>query len=276
MSFSRLFQPRNGVFRLIDEEPEKADAPGAAVLTETNGCVTMDHIRFGYLPGQTIIHDLSLKAPGGCTVAIVGHTGAGKTTLINLLMRFYDPQSGVIAVDGKNIQELTRKSLRLSYAMVLQDTWLFSGTIFENIAYGRPDATMEEVIAAAKAAHIHSYITRLPDGYNTLINEGRSEHFSRPKAADDHRTRHAAGCQNADFRRSDLQRGYPNGNENPGCYAGTDEGENCFVIAHRLSTIQNADTILVVDGGDIVEQGTHRELMAKNGYYAALYNAQFQ
>ena len=159
------------IFELMDEEPEAADAPDAIVLEDTKGNVSMEHIRFGYLPGQTIIHDLSLTAPGGSTVAIVGHTGAGKTTLINLLMRFYNPQSGVITVDGKDIQSLTRKSLRLSYAMVLQDAWLFSGTIFENIAYGKPDATMEEVVAAAKAAHIHSYISRLPDGYQTIINE---------------------------------------------------------------------------------------------------------
>lgn len=270
------FSAAERVFRLIDEEPEKADAPGAAVLTETKGCVTMDHIRFGYLPGQTIIHDLSLKAPGGCTVAIVGHTGAGKTTLINLLMRFYDPQSGVIAVDGKDIQQLTRKSLRLSYAMVLQDTWLFSGTIFENIAYGRPDATMEEVMAAAKAAHIHSYISHLPDGYNTLINEDGLNISQGQKQL---LTIARAMLLDAKMLILDEATSNVDTQTEMKIQAAMQElmkGKTCFVIAHRLSTIQNADTILVVDGGDIVEQGTHRELMAKNGYYAALYNAQFQ
>ena len=236
----------------------------------------MEHIRFGYLPGQTIIHDLSLTAPGGSTVAIVGHTGAGKTTLINLLMRFYNPQSGVIAVDGKDIQSLTRKSLRLSYAMVLQDAWLFSGTIFENIAYGKPDATMEEVVAAAKAAHIHSYISRLPDGYQTIINEDGLNISQGQK-----QLLTIARAMLLDAKMLILDEATSNVDTQTEKKIQTAmkelmKGKTCFIIAHRLSTIQHADTILVVDGGDIVEQGTHSELMQKNGRYAALYNAQFQ
>ena len=264
------------VFRLMDEPPEAADAPDAAVLEETAGNVAMDHIRFGYLPGQTIIHDLTLRAPGGTTVAIVGHTGAGKTTLINLLMRFYDPQGGVISVDGKNIQSLTRKSLRLSYAMVLQDAWLFSGTIFANIAYGKPGATLEEVTAAAKAAHIHSYISRLPDGYNTVINEDGLNISQGQKQL---LTIARAMLLDAKMLILDEATSNVDTQTEKRIQAAMQElmrGKTCFIIAHRLSTIQNADTILVVDGGDIVEQGTHRELMARNGRYAALYNAQFQ
>lgn len=270
------FAAAERVFRLIDESPEPPDVPGAETLTETDGNVSMDHIRFGYLPGQTIIRDLSLRAPGGSTVAIVGHTGAGKTTLINLLMRFYDPQSGIIAVDGRDIQGLTRKSLRLSYAMVLQDTWLFSGTIFENIAYGRPDAALEEVTAAAKAAHIHSYISRLPDGYDTVINEDGLNISQGQKQL---MTIARAMLLDAKMLILDEATSNVDTQTEMKIQAAMQElmkGKTCFVIAHRLSTIQNADTILVVDGGDIVEQGTHRELMAKGGYYAALYNAQFQ
>ena len=264
------------VFRRMDEEPEAADAPDAIVLEDTKGNVSMEHIRFGYLPGQTIIHDLSLTAPGGSTVAIVGHTGAGKTTLINLLMRFYNPQSGVIAVDGKDIQSLTRKSLRLSYAMVLQDAWLFSGTIFENIAYGKPDATMEEVVAAAKAAHIHSYISRLPDGYQTIINEDGLNISQGQK-----QLLTIARAMLLDAKMLILDEATSNVDTQTEKKIQTAmqelmKGKTCFIIAHRLSTIQHADTILVVDGGDIVEQGTHSELMQKNGRYAALYNAQFQ
>ena len=264
------------VFRLMDEEPEAADAPDAIVLEDTKGNVSMEHIRFDYLPGQTIIHDLSLTAPGGSTVAIVGHTGAGKTTLINLLMRFYDPQSGVIAVDGKDIQSLTRKSLRLSYAMVLQDAWLFSGTIFENIAYGKPDATMEEVVAAAKAAHIHSYISRLPDGYQTIINEDGLNISQGQK-----QLLTIARAMLLDAKMLILDEATSNVDTQTEKKIQTAmqelmKGKTCFIIAHRLSTIQHADTILVVDGGDIVEQGAHSELMQKNGRYAALYNAQFQ
>ena len=270
------FAAAERVFRLIDESPEPPDVPGAEVLAETGGNVSMEHIRFGYLPGQTIIRDLSLRAPGGSTVAIVGHTGAGKTTLINLLMRFYDPQDGVIAVDGRDIQGLTRKSLRLSYAMVLQDTWLFSGTIFENIAYGRPDATLEEVTAAAKAAHIHSYISRLPDGYNTIINEDGLNISQGQKQL---LTIARAMLLDAKMLILDEATSNVDTQTERKIQAAMQElmkGKTCFVIAHRLSTIQNADTILVVDGGDIVEQGTHRELMEKGGHYAALYNAQFQ
>ena len=191
-------------------------------------------------------------------------------------MRFYNPQSGVIAVDGKDIQSLTRKSLRLSYAMVLQDAWLFSGTIFENIAYGKPDATMEEVVAAAKAAHIHSYISRLPDGYQTIINEDGLNISQGQK-----QLLTIARAMLLDAKMLILDEATSNVDTQTEKKIQTAmqelmKGKTCFIIAHRLSTIQHADTILVVDGGDIVEQGTHSELMQKNGRYAALYNAQFQ
>ena len=264
------------VFRTMDEKPEPADVPGALPLPHKEGRVEMSHIRFGYLPGQEIIHDLSLKAPAGSLTAIVGHTGAGKTTLINLLMRFYDPQGGVISIDGHDIQQVTRKSLRLSYAMVLQDTWLFSGTIRDNIAYGRPDATMEEVVEAAKAARIHNYIMALPQGYDTLITEdginisqGQKQlmTIARAMLLDANMLILDEATSNVDTRTEQQIQS---------AMRQLMKDKTCFVIAHRLSTIQNADNILVVDGGDIVEQGTHAQLMAKGGIYAGLYQSQFQ
>ncbi len=264
------------VFRLLDEPVEPADAPDAVVLDHVKGDVRMEHIRFGYTPDKIIIRDLNLNAPAGSTIAIVGHTGAGKTTLINLLMRFYDPQDGVISVDGKDIQHVTRKSLRLSYAMVLQDTWLFNGTIFDNIAYGKPGATIEEVSAAAKAARIDSYIRKLPDGYQTYLNEdgvnisqGQKQllTIARAMLLDAKMLILDEATSNVDTR-TEIQ-----------IQAAMQElmkGKTCFIIAHRLSTIQHADNILVVDGGNIVEQGTHAELMAKGGFYAGLYRSQFQ
>lgn len=264
------------VFRTMDEEPEPADDPDAVTLAHEKGEAEMRHVRFGYLPEKEIIHDLSLKAPGGSLTAIVGHTGAGKTTLINLLMRFYDLQGGEIAIDGRNIRKVTRASLRLGYAMVLQDTWLFSGTIYENIAYGRPNATMDDVISAAKAAHIHEYISALPEGYQTALTEdginisqGQKQllTIARAMLLDANMLILDEATSNVDTRTEILIQG---------AMRKLMEGKTCFVIAHRLSTIQNADNILVVDDGDIVEQGRHDELLKKNGVYAALYYSQFQ
>ena len=264
------------VFRLIDEEPEPADAPGAVEADHVRGDVAMDHVHFGYDPGKTIIHDLSLHAPPGGLTAIVGPTGAGKTTLINLLMRFYDPQSGSITLDGRDIRQITRKSLRLSYAMVLQDTWLFTGTIFDNLAYGKKDAKLEDVQAAAKAARIHRYIMSLPQGYDTVLDEsgmnisqGQKQllTIARAMLLDAKMLILDEATSNVDTR-TEIQ-----------IQAAMRElmkDKTCFVIAHRLSTIQNADNILVVRDGDIVEQGTHRQLMEQGGFYASLYNSQFQ
>ena len=264
------------VFRLIDEEPEPADAPGAVEAVHVRGDVAMDHVHFGYDPDKTIIHDLSLHAPPGGLTAIVGPTGAGKTTLINLLMRFYDPQSGSITLDGTDIRQITRKSLRLSYAMVLQDTWLFTGTIFDNLAYGKRDAKLEDVQAAAKAARIHRYIMSLPQGYDTVLDEsgmnisqGQKQllTIARAMLLDAKMLILDEATSNVDTR-TEIQ-----------IQAAMRElmkDKTCFVIAHRLSTIQNADNILVVRDGDIVEQGTHRQLMERGGFYASLYNSQFQ
>ena len=263
------------VFSLLDAKPEAADAPDAKALTVTNGEVRMQDIHFGYRPDREIIHGLSLKAEGGSLTAIVGPTGAGKTTLTNLLMRFYDPQSGTITIDGQPIHDVTRRSLRLSYAMVLQETWLFTGTIRDNIAYGRPDATDGEVVAAAKAAHIHDFIMALPEGYNTVITEdgvnisqGQKQlmTIARAMLLNAHMLILDEATSNVDTR-TEIR-----------IQAAMRElmkGKTCFVIAHRLSTIQNADNILVVREGDIVEQGTHKELLEKNGFYANLYYSQF-
>ena len=264
------------VFRLIDEAPEPEDVPGAVSLGYVQGDVEMDHVRFGYRPDKTIIHDLCLRAEPGNLVAIVGPTGAGKTTIINLLMRFYDPDAGCIRLDGRPILQVTRKSLRLAYAMVLQDTWLFSGTIFDNIAYGKKNATMEEVVEVAKAAKIHSYISRLPEGYDTILSEdglnisqGQKQllTIARAMLLDAKMLILDEATSNVDTRTEmQIQEAMRN----------LMRGKTCFVIAHRLSTIQNADTILVVQDGDIVEQGCHRTLMERGGIYAGLYQSQFQ
>ncbi len=264
------------VFRLIDEEPEAADIPGAFVLPETAGDVRMEHVRFGYDPEKIIIHDLNLHAKPGSLVAIVGPTGAGKTTIINLLMRFYDPQSGTIRMDGHDSREITRKSLRAAYTMVLQDTWLFYGTIYENIAFSRPDATREEVIEAAKAARIHRFITQLPDGYDTIISgdgmnisQGQKQMLTIARAmlSDAKMLILDEATSNVDTRtEQQIQAAMRN----------LMKGRTCFVIAHRLSTIQNADEILVVQQGEIVEQGNHQQLMERGGVYAGLYRSQFQ
>lgn len=264
------------VFRLIDEPAEPADTPGSVVLQQVSGDVEMQHIRFGYLPEHTVIRDLSLHAPPGGLIAIVGPTGAGKTTIINLLMRFYDPQRGDILLDGRDIRSMTRRSLRLAYAMVLQDTWLFRGTVFDNIAYGKKDATQEEVEAAARAAGIHSYISHLPDGYQTMLNEngmnlsqGQKQMMTIARAMllDARMLILDEATSNVDTRTEQrIQQ----------AMRLLMQGKTCFVIAHRLSTVRNADSILVVRDGDIVEQGSHDELLEQSGVYAGLYRSQFQ
>ncbi len=264
------------VFRLLDEAEEVKDAENAAVLTDVKGDVALEHVSFGYVPGKTILHDVSLKAPAGRMVAIVGPTGAGKTTIINLLMRFYDVDSGQIRVDGKEIRSLTRASLRGAYTMVLQDTWLFGGTIYDNIAYGSDHASMEDVVAAAKAARIHSFIMSLPDGYRTVIGEdggniskGQKQMLTIARAylCDSRMLILDEATSNVDTTtEQQIQKAMRR----------LMADKTCFVIAHRLSTIQNADLILVVDGGDIVEQGTHRVLMDKKGFYYKMYHSQFE
>ncbi len=264
------------VFTLLNEEPEVADVPGAMPLVDVRGTVEMKGVRFGYTKERMIIKNLYMTAQAGSMTAIVGPTGAGKTTIINLLMRFYDVDAGGIYVDGKEGREFTRKSLRRAYAMVLQDTWVFGGTIFENIAYGREGATMEEVVAAAKAAHIHSYIMRLPEGYQTVLSEngvniskGQKQllTIARAMLLDAKMLILDEATSNVDTRTEiRIQKAMRR----------LMAGKTCFVIAHRLSTIQHADRILVVDGGDVVEQGTHGELMAKKGFYYQLYASQFE
>ncbi len=263
------------VFRVMDEQPEAPDLASATALDEVSGEVEMEHIHFGYEPEKTIIHDLNLQAHPGNLVAIVGPTGAGKTTIINLLMRFYDPQSGKIRMEGRDSKEITRKSLRAAYTMVLQDTWLFYGSIYDNIAFSRPDATPQEVIEAAKAAKIHNYIMSLPDGYDTMINEdgmnisqGQKQMLTIARAmlSDAKMLILDEATSNVDTRTEiQIQTAMRN----------LMKDKTCFVIAHRLSTIQNADVILVVRDGDIVEQGNHEQLMRKGGVYANLYRSQF-
>lgn len=264
------------VFKVFDEPSEVADVYDAKQLTKVIGEVSMQDVSFGYTKEKTIIKNLFFEAKQGSLIAIVGLTGAGKTTIINLLMRFYDVDNGNIYVDGLENRELTRESLRKAYAMVLQDTWIFSGTIFDNIAYGKPDATLDEVMNAAKAAKIHSYIEKLPDGYQTVLNEEgvniskgqkqlltiaramllRAKMLILDEATSNVDTRTELQIQKA-MRKLMAEK-------------------TCFVIAHRLSTIQNADHILVIDQGNIVEQGTHSSLIKKHGFYYELYSSQFQ
>ena len=263
------------IFELIEEEPQTADAADARVLTDAKGAIDLSHVAFSYTPDRRLIEDLNLQVKPGQRIAIVGPTGCGKTTLINLLMRFYDVNEGSISVDGTDIRDITRKSLRTSFGMVLQDTWLKRGTIRENITVGRPDATDKEVIAAAKASHADSFIRRLPDGYDTVIGEdggslsgGQKQllcitrvMLSLPpmlildEATSSIDTRTEQKIQKA--------------------FATMMEGRTSFIVAHRLSTIQNADVILVMKDGHIIEQGNHEELLAEGGFYAKLYNSQF-
>ena len=263
------------VFALMDEPAIPADDPDAAVLKDVRGQVSLEHVDFSYAPDTSLIEDLNLSVKPGQRIALVGPTGCGKTTVINLLMRFYDVNSGAIRVDGCDIRKVTRGSLRGSYGMVLQETWLKSGTIRENIAYGRPNASLEEVIAAAKEAHAHSFIKRMPKGYDTEISEDGGNLSQGQKqllciarvmlclppmlildeATSSIDTRTEIKIQEA--------------------FARMMEGRTSFIVAHRLSTIKEADRILVMRDGKIIEQGSHTELLAQGGFYAELYNSQF-
>lgn len=263
------------VFRLLDEEEEVQDVYGAAQLENCRGHVQAEGVSFGYVPGRTVLHSLSFDAQPGQTVAIVGPTGAGKTTIISLLMRFYDPQEGFIYVDGAQSRAYAMDSLRRGYAMVLQDTWVFRGTIFENIAYGKQGATMDEVVRAAKAARIHNYIMRLPQGYHTVITEDGGNISKGQK-----QLLTIARAMLYDTNMLILDEATSNVDTNTErqvqkAIRSLMAGKTCFVIAHRLSTIQNADHILVVDHGDVVEQGAHRQLMDQKGFYYQLYASQF-
>ena len=238
--------------------------------------MTLEDVSFGYVPERTILHHVDLEVKPGSQIAIVGPTGAGKTTLINLLMRFYDVDEGCIRVDGHAITDVTRASLRRQYAMVLQDTWLFEGTVFENIAYGNPNATLDDVKRVAKMAKIDHFIEQLPQGYDTVllenggnISKGQKQlmTIARAMLLDANMLILDEATSNVDTQ---TERKIQD------AMIELMKDKTCFIIAHRLSTIQNADNILVVRDGDIVEQGTHSELMAKNGFYKQLYAAQFE
>ncbi len=264
------------VFQLLDEDEEVKDIEAAAELKNAKGQVEVERLEFGYLPEKTILHDFNMKAYPGETVAIVGHTGAGKTTMVNLLMRFYDQWKGKICVDGRENREYTMESLRKSYSMVLQDTWVFNGTIFDNIAYGKENATHEEVAEAAKAAHIHNYIMRLPGGYNTVISEdggniskGQKQLITIARAM-----LYDTGMLILDEATSNVDTATERRVQD--AMKKLMKGKTCFIIAHRLSTIRNADNILVMEHGDVIEQGNHDELMDRKGAYYKLYRSQFE
>ena len=273
--FQSAFSAAERVFRIIDENPESADAKDAIEPKNVEGNVELRHVDFSYVPGTPILKDINIKAQAGKTIAIVGPTGAGKTTIINLLMRFYDASAGEILVDGKNIEDVKRSSLRKAYTMVLQDTWLFGGTIFDNIAYGKENATIDDVREAARAARLETYIEQLPNGYYTMlsdngvnISKGQKQliTIARAMLMDSHMLILDEATSNVDSRTEiKIQQ----------AMAKLMKGKTSFVIAHRLSTIQNADLILVIQDGRISEQGNHEELMKKGGFYSTLYNSQF-
>lgn len=263
------------VFRLIDEKPEPADAPDAREVEDPQGDVALEDVSFGYNGGPQVIRHLSLEAKKGALVAIVGPTGAGKTTIVNLLMRFYDADSGVIRLDGLDIRGVTRKSLRLSYAMVLQDTWLFEASVFDNIAYAKQGATRQEVEDAARLAGIHEFIAGLPKGYDTVLGGDGSDisagqkqliTIARAMLMDTSLLILDEATSSVDTR-TEMQV--------QAAMKKLMRDKTCFVIAHRLSTVREADTILVVNNGEIVEQGSHEELLEHGGMYAGLFNAQF-
>ncbi len=264
------------IFRVLDESPEKTDSENAVAVADVKGGVTFKDVEFGYEENKTIISDFSLDVKAGSTVAIVGPTGAGKTTIANLLMRFYDPQSGDILLDGKSIYEITRDSLRRSFTMVLQDTWLFEGTIRDNIAFGNENVTEEDIVRAAKTAGIHDYVLSLKDGYDTVlsddgvnISKGQKQllNISRALLSDAPILILDEATSNVDSRTEQMIQK---------AMLSLMQGRTSFVIAHRLSTIKNADVILVIRNGQIAESGNHEELLSKNGVYASLYNSQFQ
>lgn len=269
------FAAAERVFNLLDQKPELEDKPDAEALESVRGEVSIQDLSFGYEPDKIIIKDMNLLAKPGTVVAIVGPTGAGKTTIINLLMRFYDADGGSISVDGKDIIDVTRASLRRSFTMVLQDTWLFYGTVYENIAYGKEGATLEEVQEAAKAAKIHNYIMALPNGYDTVltdngvnISKGQKQlmTIARAMLLDSQMLILDEATSNVDTQ---TERRIQD------AMLKLMQNKTCFVIAHRLSTIQNADIILVLSNGEIVEQGTHERLMEKQGEYFRLYYSQY-
>ena len=264
------------VFEFLAEEEEDQLAESPVPASSIQGQVTFDHVRFGYDPNKIIIGDFSATVEPGQTVAIVGPTGAGKTTMVKLLMRFYDVQSGAIRIDGHDVRDFNRSQLREAFGMVLQDTWLFKGTIMENIRYGRLDATDEEVIAAAKAAHVHHFIQTLPGGYQMELSEDASNisqgqrqllTIARAILADNKIMILDEATSSVDTRTEQLIQKAMNN---------LMKGRTSFVIAHRLSTIKDADLILVMKDGDIIEQGNHQTLLEKNGFYATLYNSQFE
>ncbi len=269
------FAAAERVFEFLEEEEEVSDAQNTAKLTDVKGNVTFEHVKFGYKEGATLIEDLNVEVKSGQMVAIVGPTGAGKTTLINLLMRFYDVSGGSIKIDGIDIRDMKREDLRSLFGMVLQDTWLYRGTIAENIEYGRFGATREEIIEAAKVANVHHFIKTLPDGYDMVLNEEASNisqgekqllTIARAILADPAILILDEATSSVDTRiELILQKAMRN----------IMKGRTSFVIAHRLSTIRSADLILVMKDGNIIEKGTHEELMAQGGFYESLYNSQF-